>query len=344
MSNQISEIYDNLLLAYKYLQNEIIYKKISSPIFKKKHFIKNDSFPKEIQDYIKLNMTKMIKYKININDRDITINFYIDKLSKIPDNIDLHKTFIIIFLLTLYTSKNCSKYLTIDIFLTPFKRMLPSRKNKTLSPINLNGGYTYGGCYDKNEITIYREEEWFKVLIHELFHNLNLDFSTMNINSSREKLFEIFRIDSDYNVYETYCETWARILNVAVVSFIKLNSFNNKNKFLLNFHNLIKKEQEFSLIQCNKILKIIKSDKNYKENTNVLSYYVLTGVLMNNYLEFLKWCDYNNSKLLKFRNTYKNIDSFLQLIITQYKSKNFIKNLITIDKISSGGTLRMTIV
>ena len=37
------------------------------------------------------------------------------------------------------------------------------------------------GCRETSEITIYREEEWIKVLIHELFHNLNLDFSSMDI-------------------------------------------------------------------------------------------------------------------------------------------------------------------
>ena len=97
-------------------------------------------------------------------------------------------------------------------------------------PININGGYTYGGCHNSNEITIYRQEEWFKVLIHELFHNLDLDFSTLNIDRWREKMFDIFGIESEYNIYETYCETWARILNIAIVSFMKSTNSENINK------------------------------------------------------------------------------------------------------------------
>ena len=66
-----------------------------------------------------------------------------------------------------------------------------------------------------SKIVIYRDEEWFKVLIHELFHNLDLDFSTMNISKIRQKLLYKFEIKSKYNIYETYCEIWARILNIA---------------------------------------------------------------------------------------------------------------------------------
>ena len=44
---------------------------------------------------------------------------------------------------------------------------------------------------------------------------------------------------------------------------------------------------------------------------------------MNNYLEFLKWCDNNNTKLLKFKNTTKNLESFVELLLTEINSQNF---------------------
>ena len=59
-------------------------------------------------------------------------------------------------------------------------------------------------------------ELWFKVLIHELFHNLNLDFSTANISKSVKKLKSYCKLDSDYYIFETYCEIWGRILNVCI--------------------------------------------------------------------------------------------------------------------------------
>ena len=343
MSQEISEIYNNILKGYKYVKTLIIYKKVTIPDFKKQPLEENDSFPREIQTYIKSNMKEMITYKININGKNIVLNFYTDKHSSIPDNKSLYKTFIIIYVLSLYSSKKCSRHLTIDIFLTPFRRMLPKKADDIIGPMNINGGYTYGGCRNTNEITIYREEEWFKVLIHELFHNLDLDFSTMDIDKLREKMFDIFGIESEYNIYETYCETWARILNVAIVSF--MNSTNiNKKEFLSKFNILIKKEQIFSLIQGNKIYKKIRNSNNYRENTNVLCYYVLTAALMNNYSEFMKWCNHNNSKLLKFRHTYKNVNSFLNLILQEYNSRLFVKNLSIASKLTKDRSLRMTIV
>ena len=36
----------------------------------------------------------------------------------------------------------------------------------------------------------------------------------------------------------------------------------------------------------------------YKENTNVLSYYIIKTVLLNNYQSFLEWCNKNNLSLI----------------------------------------------
>jgi accessory gene regulator protein AgrB len=39
----------------------------------------------------------------------------------------------------------------------------------------------------------------------------------------------------------------------------------------------------------------------YKEDSNVLSYYIITTILMNNYQGFLSWCNTNNLSLLQFK-------------------------------------------
>ena len=165
----------------------------------------------------------------------------------------------------------------------------------------------------------------------------------MNIDKWRDKMHDIFGIKSDYNIYEIYCETWARILNVAIISFMGLTNI-DKKEFSVRFNKLIKKERIYSLIQGNKILKFIKRQDNYRETTNILCYYVLTAALMNNYSEFLKWCTNNNAQLFKFRHTYKNVNSFLNLILKEYKNQDFVNNLIRVDKLKKDSSLRMTIV
>jgi hypothetical protein len=65
----------------------------------------------------------------------------------------------------------------------------------------------------------------------------------------------------------------------------------------------------------------------YKENTSVLSYYVITLILMYNYQSFLLWCSTNNDTLLQFKKTSTNQYSFFRFIEKKYKTNMFIKNI-----------------
>ena len=65
----------------------------------------------------------------------------------------------------------------------------------------------------------------------------------------------------------------------------------------------------------------------YKEKTNVLSYYVIKTVLINNYQGFLYWCKNNNSSLLQFTKTLKNQMNYCELIQKNYKSSSMIENV-----------------
>ena len=97
----------------------------------------------------------------------------------------------------------------------------------------------------------------------------------MNIDKWTEILQKEIGVQSNYKIYETYCETWARILQVMVISFLDNCPNPRKHVFLSTFQKLIAQEQLFSMIQCNKIYKRIKSKNTYRENTNTLCYYVV---------------------------------------------------------------------
>jgi hypothetical protein len=66
----------------------------------------------------------------------------------------------------------------------------------------------------------------------------------------------------------------------------------------------------------------------YKEDTNVLSYYVITTILIYNYQSFLYWCKTNNTSMLQFKKTTSNLKSFCNFIEKKYKIP---KLLFTID-------------
>lgn len=317
----------------------------------------NKYFPTEILKYIIQYRKQKITYSTKINDKNIVLNILNFNMSgynyhTITNYVDI--ILIIIHMLSQYSVKKCGKKLIITIFLTPFKRIFPQNKKDIIGPENVNGGFSNIGCLETSSITIYREEEWLKVLIHELFHNLNLDFATMNIDKWVPILLSKFEIKSEYNIYETYCETWARILNVAIKSFFfipiprtsYLQKIPTRTAFHSTFHKLMQKERLFSLKQANLILKRFKHPLEYLENSNVFCYYILTASLLNNYLEFFEWCNKNNTNLLKFKTTDKSVKLFIELILTEINSEKFKDNLKCVNAHIKGNeqSLRMTII
>jgi hypothetical protein len=65
----------------------------------------------------------------------------------------------------------------------------------------------------------------------------------------------------------------------------------------------------------------------YKEKTNVLSYYVIKTVLINNYQGTLSWCKTNNLSLLQFKKTIKNQSDFCKFIENHYKSNSMLNGV-----------------
>jgi hypothetical protein len=70
----------------------------------------------------------------------------------------------------------------------------------------------------------------------------------------------------------------------------------------------------------------------YKEKTNVLSYYVIKAVLMNNYQGFLFWCKTNNPSLIQFEKTNKNQMDYCDFIKNNYKSASMLVNVYETQK------------
>lgn len=312
----IDEIYKHILNGNKYVNKLYSNAKIS------KEFISNGQlkgsninsisnnpyFPSEIKNYVINSKKNQTNYQAKIGDREILIKFFtFDNPNSNYLDSYANYVFIILFLLGKYTSKNCSKFLTINIYLTHFKKKFPKKLSDIIDSINVNTGYSHIGCIDKSEVTIYRSEEWIKVLIHELFHNLNLDFSEENIDKWKRELKSIFNIESKYCFYETYCEIWARIINVIFNCFITLQERNQlgMSNFRNIFNYLINVEREYSIQTAQRVYKNIAYNKNIMERTNVFCYYILVAVLFNNYRTFISWSKNNNINLLRFRKTKK---------------------------------------
>ena len=319
---------------------------------KKPRIYTNRFFPEHIREYIEKNGKYQLIYPCVINGREITIYFILfsendlNLLDKYENYARMIYTWL--YICDLHSLKKCANTLSVYIYQTPFKKELPNKTTTTLSANNVNTAATLH-CAVDGEIVIYREEEWFKVFIHETFHSYGLDFGGFQSTNLKAQVKKIFPIESDFIIEESYAETWARIINCGFVSYSSMEKKTDKNEFLMYMDFCLQNERLFALYQCNKVLQfmglsyedIYKTDeisvhlrKNlYREDTNVFAYYVLTGILMNDYYKFLKWCDINNIVFLRFNTTEKNLKYFGDLICALYKSDKMINGIKCISKI-----------
>jgi len=276
------------------------------------------------------------------------INIYFVLFRKIPDSkigyYDemVSKMLIWLRIAFLYSPTYCGKNLKIILYLTHFKKELPSKTIDVLGAEHCNTAVTTT-CSAKGDIVIYRKEEWFKVFIHETFHALGLDFSTFSCSNIHYKLYHLFPIKSEYNVYEAYAEFWATIINCLFCAYELLDDKLDEKDFLLYSDFCIQFERIFSLFQLVKILhfmgisykdlyetdsvSLIARKYLYKEKTNVFSYYIIKNLLLYNYPAFLKWCNTNNINTLRFDKYDNNLNKFYNFIHKKYKSDKYLDDI-----------------
>tara|TARA_B110000444_G_scaffold234802_1_gene245389 strand:- start:2280 stop:3536 length:1257 start_codon:yes stop_codon:yes gene_type:complete len=286
----------------------------------------------EIRQYIITKSKELLIVKNKIQGVNVTLYFLLfentgnlEKYNAYIDDIFIFLNFILGFM-----KEKRIDSLTYCLYLTHFKKTLPDNLGNILSPQHCNTGVTMG-CVKNGEILIFREEEWFKVLIHETFHSLCLDFNNMHLEKFNGKIRNLININSQYNLFESYTETWACILNSCFSSLKLIEYKSNLKDFLLYLDFCLHFERIFSLFQCVKVLdhmglkykNIVNNTSSnnslkilfYKENTNVFAYYIVKCILLYYKDDFILWCVKNNvDNIFNFLKSEENLDSFFHLI------------------------------
>lgn len=311
-----------------------------------------------IQNDIKMKYNKQFCFEFKIGERHFYIHMFYPNNSLKSECISNCKKCLIYIYCWLYIANSLakndySKKLTINITFTDHKKQKPP-KRQMFDSIHVNTAYTYA-CREETNIDIFRKEEWFKVLIHETFHSMGLDFVCMDNTIIEEKIGDLFPVKKyDIRVYETYCEMWAEIINVLFIAF-----FGSRRK---DFNIIIKKmnkmlayEAYFSLFQMNKILEnyemnyddLLTNRKIYRENTYILSYYILKSIFMCFLNVFIEWCHKHN-KDIEFNKTDNVLREFGSLVEKLYKDPIYLQNVERIRQMKSSNkfvnnTMRMSL-
>jgi hypothetical protein len=301
-------------------------------------------FPTEIRDYIKTHPSEKLYYKGN-NPISYDVEFYCYDNTIPLESLNKQMKLVIWWLHTIekYTTIKCNE-VEIKVYLTPFKKNLPTNNHerggsihKKLSPINCNTGFS-SRCDMDNHIVIYRQEEWFKVFIHESFHYFGLDFAYEQPTYIDRELKDMFCVSPTILLFESYTEFWAEMIVMFLYSKLKKKDLSI----------IIRNEINHSLMQAKKVLshqgftysRVITphcKDK-YEEDTNVFAYYVIKSIFLYYHKDFIEWCVNNNPNLLKINQS--ELRFLLEWIRSHYRQSEFVE---AIEGVSlDGNGLRMT--
>jgi len=263
----------------------------------------------------------------------------------------VYKFFLWISVLMNFSPEECSREMNVYLYLLPDLKVLPTEKHQALSQEHVNTAFTRS-CSRVSEINIFREEEWFKVFIHETFHNNGLDFSLhfnqydAAVQNELKRCFPALR--SPVFLYESYCEFWAETLHSLYVAFFlstrrprgattRKISRHRESSLWTRAQKIFKEEHQFSMLQCVKVLDhhgltfadlVLPPKANaptYTDiNTNSFAYYVIKCIMF--HCNFLDWHLATNGPTLRF--SEKNIVGFCHWLHTvRYRMLSSMKRM-----------------
>lgn len=239
---------------------------------KLEQFISNDLYQKIVKNLKFKNYYTWHKRKFTIYSKGKINISYIKKLDRICNFFD--------------SAIGKEKTYKIDLYISGEKKSL-CEKYPVPNKDNINSG---ANIIERGKIVIYREEEWEKIVVHELIHYVNWHIFTI-----REHMlypFKDINTSSRISPNEGYTEYFALILY-----------------YYIKGHNLnasLTMETAWGFIQSAKILKYkgfetynsLYSGKMYSQDSFLLSYFILkTYFLYNNrYQKCLKLSENDDYK------------------------------------------------
>ena len=307
------------------------------------------SIPTEILEFCKTNQTTyktkgfkfespMVKRQIKVfwyDDPDSTKNtLFILRCILLLEHIEKYKN--IPFPIFGNTGSECSKELSIFLLLTPFKKVLPRTKCIPIEPIHCNTGYSYtcgpngnsSSGYGENTICIFREEEWEKVLIHELIHAFGGDVSSDHLflgsdvnNKLRQMFHGLHENNGHLNVFEACTELWAELIFIATGHETTIEQL---NQILLyetswSIFQAIKLMHHFDLSYTELLHGSSKKRSYIDLNTSSFAYYIIRSILFCNLEEFILICKKKRITFIHFLEEHYQEKKLVDLFMILYK-------------------------
>ena len=193
------------------------------------------------------------------------------------------------------------------LILTLLKKIPPVSNNNIVGVKNVNSGYT---DFITNQILVWREEEFEKVIFHEMIHYMDLDVRNMAFDDNQLP----HDIEGPKSYYEAFTDFWGNLYHLIYLSIITKKSVDS----------LFQIEYQFMKNQANLFNNIFKlndwsNKKIVKQNTPAFTYYILKYLIFNYVIESKSLDCLNRPRELLsniLKNEFEN-DKFLNLESTR---------------------------
>lgn len=254
---------------------------------------------------------------IILSEKNYNLSLYYYDIDNIDDYIKNIITIINIIseINNIFKLSDVTNY-NIIIFLGNQKKYIFGDK---ITPMNINSGSTIKNIY----VSVWRKEEYEKVLIHELCHYISVDFDIF-LDKNINEINNLFNLKGINHISESYNETVASIINMCYKS-IKLN---------IDLNDLYLIETKFLLFQTTKLIYFFGGNNandlfniDIIQNTSCLSYIIIKFILFYNINLFIKLIEEFNI----ICNTQKKVDTYNNFLKKIIIDKNYI-NVIEINK------------
>lgn len=218
------------------------------------------------------------------NDRQVNVTLYL--LHGVDIKIPLLKH--ILFKLSAFLwFVHRGQATKMRVILTGFKdkKRLPMNAEQALTPFHVNGGATYTLRDNSKVIIVYRHEELFKVLLHELFHYYNYDtflYSNKDpiVAEHELKLAKALNINTPHlSLHEAYNDFLTCVYATGLHILFKSRGRITKRDFKKQFKQALHRVETYLSEKTGCILRYFNAKGSFQEKTPAFSYYVLKALL-----------------------------------------------------------------
>lgn len=232
--------------------------------------------------------------------------------------------------------------LHLGLAFSPIQKRLPTRAGSPIEPEHVNGGVTWK---QHGLVIVYRQEEWEKVLLHELLHFYEFDYHPSSMPSTSASVTVSKALAKENNIQtrhgavalnEAYVETLTTLLYVAY-SILRSHAVKSisYSAFKTRWRKAMATAQQHFHRQILKLLRHFRGGP-WTETTHAFAYFVCKAALLFDLKGLLAWSDQHQTTIrARLQNNRTHVDAYARFLESCLNAPRFANMLCKLAKTMS---------